>query len=149
MVSLENKSFITYNRIMERVQIIDDILVELTCPCCPEQYNFYVQDVFHNDCWVRVGYLRARGGCWSLSAPGTWGEELMYGELPNILDGNLPDGERKEILENCVKKVWDWLRTHPIDRDKSWHAQYAEIEDKDFKNAMALFKGGDSGKADK
>ena len=134
---------------MEKIQIIDNILVELTCPACSEQYNFYYQDVYHHDCWVRVGYLRARHGWWSLCAPGIWGEELAYGALGNAFDGNLPDSDRKEILEDCVKKIQEWLKKSPINREKPLYPQLAEIEDKNFNDTMALYEGDDNGKTNK
>ena len=134
---------------MGKVQIIDNILVELTCPACPEQYNFYYQDVHHHDCWVRVGYLRARHGWWGLCAPGIWGEELAYGALGNAFDGNLPDSDRKEILEDCVKKIQEWLKKSSINREEPLYPQLAEIEDKNFSDAMALYEGDDNGKTNK
>lgn len=122
-----------------RVQIIDHILIECTCPACPEQYNFYISDTLHHDCWVRVGYFRARGGIWSLHAPGIWGEALATGQLENFLAGQLADDKRQELLEDCVKKIWAWLKKHPIEASKPFYEQLAAIEDKDLEEMRKLW----------
>lgn len=67
-----------------------------TCYACPEQY-----DVFKNG--KKVGYLRLRGGSFSVSAP-ECGAGIIYRASPKG-DGCFEDDERKFYLTKAIEVI--------------------------------------------
>jgi len=121
---------------MKDIQLIraksTPVLIELTCPWAPEQYDFFIKDSARGGTettWVMCGYLRARHGYWSFTVPGVLGEELTGGDLGDAWDSNLPDNERQKILENCAELMVEWYHKH-ADKSKSVLENIIEMREK-------------------
>lgn len=77
-------------------RIIDGITLVCTCGACPEQY-----DAYHAD--RKVGYLRLRYGCFSVSVP-DYGGEIIYEAEPDG-DGLFASDERERYLLEAVAAI--------------------------------------------
>jgi len=75
---------------------INGYQLKMTCYGCPEQY-----DVFRNG--KQVGYLRLRGGHFSVSAP-ECGKRIIYRASPKG-DGIFEDDERQFYLEKAIEEI--------------------------------------------
>lgn len=76
-----------------------DVYLKRTCGACPEQYDAFMGN-------EQVGYLRLRGGSFTVECPDCSGE-LVYSANPDG-DGMFMDYEREGFLEAAIEAIKGW-----------------------------------------
>lgn len=79
--------------------------IECTCSACPEQYEIWDSN---DENYPQIGYLRLRGGQFTVECPDAGGE-LVYKACPN---GCMffEDEEREKYLREAVVAVLEWKK---------------------------------------